>query len=318
MRWTREDVRYPSGQVECAAWLYRPTEVERPPVVVLCHGLGGTRERRLDAYAERFAAAGMAALPFTYRNFGDSGGEPRQLLDIDSQLDDIAAAATYVRGRKDLDGSRVALWGSSFGGGHVMVAAARDGAVRAVVSQCPFTDGRASGGTLGLVSTLKVGTLAIADHMATALGRGPVYARLSGTRGDAALMNAPDVVAGYRRLIAGASFNNDVAARIALQVLGYRPGRSLAQLHCLILLCVCDHDTVAPAEATLKYAQTAANAVIKRYPIGHFDIYFDAPFERAVADQLTFLQQHLALEGRFAPRPDAFSQAPEPVWGGPR
>jgi dienelactone hydrolase len=305
MRWTREDVRYPSGHVECAAWLYRPVEVERPPVVVLCHGLGGTRERRLDAYAERFAAAGMAALPFTYRNFGDSGGEPRQLLDIDVQLDDIAAALTYVRGRKDLDGSRIALWGSSFGGGHVMVAAARDAEVRAVVSQCPFTDGRASGGTLGLVSTLKVGALAIADHIAAALGRGPVYVHLSGTRGDAALMTAPDVIAGYRRLVASAPFNNDVAARIALQIPRYRPGRSLAQVQCPILLCVCDRDTVAPVDAALKYARTAANAIVKRYPIGHFDIYFDAAFERAVDDQLAFLQRHLASEGRFDPRPDA-------------
>ena len=306
MRWTREDVRYPSGQAECAAWLYRPAEVEHPPVVVLCHGLGGTRERRLDAYAERFAAAGMAALPFTYRNFGDSGGEPRQLLDIDSQLDDIAAALAYVRGRKDLDGSRIALWGSSFGGGHVMVAASRDGAVRAVVSQCPFTDGRASGGTLGLVSTLKLGALAIADQIAAALGRGPVYVRLSGERGEAALMTAPDVLAGYRRLVAGAPFNNDVAARIALQILSYRSGQRLAQLGCPILLCICDHDTVAPAEAALTYARTAANAVIKRFPIGHFDIYFDASFERAVAEQLTFLRQHLAPALCLDPRSGAF------------
>lgn len=295
MRWTREDVRYPSGHVECAAWLYRPVDVERPPVVVLCHGLGGTRERRLDAYAERFAAAGMAALPFTYRNFGDSGGEPRQLLDIDLQLDDIAAAIAYVRGRKDLDGSRVALWGSSFGGGHVMVAAARDETIRAVVSQCPFTDGRASGGTLGLVSTLKIGALALADTIAGVFGRGPVYVQLAGTRGDAALMTAPDVTASYQRLAAGAPFNNDVTARIALQIPSYRPGRRLAQVKCPVLLCVCDHDTVAPAEAALKYARTTTNAVVKRYPIGHFDIYFDAPFEHAVEDQLAFLEQHLAV-----------------------
>jgi uncharacterized protein len=293
MTWTREDVRFPSGDDDCAAWLYRPAGVPKPPVVVLCHGLGGTRERRLDAYAERFAAAGLAVLPFTYRCFGDSGGEPRQLIDIDMQLADIAAALAYVRGREDLDGRRVALWGSSFGGGHVMVAAARDGNVKAVVSQCPFTDGRASGVTLGPVSTLKVGALAIADALAAAFGRGPVYAKLSGTRGDPALMTAPDVVDGYRRLVAGAPFNNDVAARVALRIVRHRPGRYLADIRCPLLLCVCDRDSVAPPAAALAFAAGRPNVEVRRYAVGHFDIYFDEAFEQASADQRDFLVEHL-------------------------
>jgi fermentation-respiration switch protein FrsA (DUF1100 family) len=144
------------------------------------------------------------------------------------------------------------------------------------------------------VSTIKVGALAIADTLAAALGRGPVYAKLSGARGDPALMTAPDVIAGYRRLISGGPFNNDVAARIALRILNYRPGLKLAEVRCPVLLCVCDRDTVAPAKAALAHAESAAHAVVKRYPIGHFDIYFDAAFEQAVGDQLAFLTQHLA------------------------
>jgi dienelactone hydrolase len=294
--WTREDVRFPSGDADCAAWLYRPTGSATPPVVVLCHGLGGTRERRLDAYAERFAAAGLAALPFTYRGFGDSGGQPRQLLDIDMQLDDIAAALSYVRGRADLDGSRGALWGTSFGGGHVLVAAARDGGVKAVVSQCPFTDGRASGATLGLASTLKVAALALADSAAAMLKRRPIYAQLSGTRGEPALMTAPDVVGGYRRMVAGETFNNDVAARIALRIVAYRPGESLARTGCPVLMCVCEKDTVAPAKAALAYAEAAPHTQVRRYPVGHFDIYFDEAFEEASTEQCAFLLKHLATD----------------------
>ena len=45
---------------------------------------------------------------------------------------------------------RIALWGSSFSGGHVVATAADDPAIAAVVSQAPFTDGprrsRAKGG----------------------------------------------------------------------------------------------------------------------------------------------------------------------------
>ena len=78
----RLNVTFPSGPDECHAWLYLPKGGGRPPVVVMAHGLGGVREMRLDAYAERFAAAGYVCLVFDYRHFGASGGQPRQLLSI--------------------------------------------------------------------------------------------------------------------------------------------------------------------------------------------------------------------------------------------
>ena len=62
------------------------------PGVVLAHGWTGVREQRLDAYAERFAGAGLAALVFDYRHFGASSGEPRQLLDVKRELADWQAA----------------------------------------------------------------------------------------------------------------------------------------------------------------------------------------------------------------------------------
>ncbi len=86
--YTRHDVSFTSGEDTCAAWLYLPIGVTAPPVVILGHGLGATREMRLDAFAERFAQAGIAALAFTHRHFGDSGGQPRQLLSIKRQLAD--------------------------------------------------------------------------------------------------------------------------------------------------------------------------------------------------------------------------------------
>jgi fermentation-respiration switch protein FrsA (DUF1100 family) len=85
--------------------------------VVLGHGLGTVKEMRLDAYAERSAAAGYVCLVFDYPHFGSSGGEPRQLLDIKRQLDDWRAAVRFVRALEAVDADRVADFGSSFGGG---------------------------------------------------------------------------------------------------------------------------------------------------------------------------------------------------------
>ena len=92
--------------------------------MVLAHGFGGVKEARLDAYAERFAAAGYAALVFDYRHFGDSGGEPRLLIDIGRQQADWRAAIAFARALEGVDGERIALWGTSFSGGHVIELAA--------------------------------------------------------------------------------------------------------------------------------------------------------------------------------------------------
>ncbi|MEU5318560.1 alpha/beta hydrolase [Streptomyces sp. NPDC021056] len=117
---TRHDITFPSGDSTCAGWLHLPTGLTSPPVAVLGHGLGATREMRLDAFTERCAQAGIAAVAFTYRHFGHSGGHPRQLLSIKRQLVDWDAALAYVHTRRDVDRARIAIWGSSVGGGHAI------------------------------------------------------------------------------------------------------------------------------------------------------------------------------------------------------
>jgi dienelactone hydrolase len=290
----RKDVRFRSGETECGAWLYLP-ERERPgPAVVLGHGLGAVKEMRLDAYAERFAAAGYAALAFDYRHFGASGGEPRQLLDIPRQLEDWAAAVEHVRGLPEVDPERVAVFGSSFGGGHAILAAARDPRLAAAIVQCPFTDGLASALTLGPASTAKVSALAVRDELSRLRRRQPVRVALAGPPGSAALMATEDAAPGFLGLVPeGVDFTNAVAARVGLRIAFHRPGRATAKIAAPIMFCVCDRDSVAPAKATLRHASRAPHGEVFRYPIGHFDIYKGEAFERATADQVDFLCRHV-------------------------
>ena len=246
----REDVQFPSGGELISAWLYRPPGSGPVPLLVMAHGLGAVRSMRLDAYAERFSAAGYACLVFDYRNFGDSEGRPRQLLDIGMQLADWAAAVSYARTLAGVDYTRIGLWGTSFGGGHVIATAARLPGIAAAVAQCPFTDGIASARTLSPWIFSRVGMLAARDLIATRLGKPPVMVATVGRPGEVALMNTPDAYPGYLRLVPeGVDVPNEVAARIALKIMTYRPGALTPKIICPILFCVCETDSVAPAAA---------------------------------------------------------------------
>lgn len=290
-------VSFNSGGERCRADYYRPLGAGPFPIIVMAHGLGGTRTMRLPTFAERFAAAGYAALVFDYRHFGDSDGSPRQLLDIDRQLADWKAAVAYASGLEDIDPARIVLWGTSFGGGHVLSTAANDARIAAVISQCPFTDGFSSAMAMDFMTSLKVTALALRDRIGSWFGAQPVTVALSGLPGEMALMNAPDAYAGYLAIKpADLDVPNYVAARFALDIIRYYPGRRTPQISCPILFAVCDPDTVAPAPATLRHAARAPNKEIKLYPDGHFGIYVGDAFERVVSDQIDFLKRNVPVQ----------------------
>jgi len=140
----RADSDFTSGGTRCSGWLYLPeAATPRPPVVVMAHGFGAERTFRLPAFAERFVARGLAVFLFDYRGFGASDGAPRQWVSPRRHLEDWLAAVEHVKGLASVDPGRLALWGTSFGGGHVLVVAARTPGITAVVAQVPLLDGLA-------------------------------------------------------------------------------------------------------------------------------------------------------------------------------
>ena len=176
----------------------------------------------------------------------------------------------------------------------MIATAARLPGIAAAVAQCPFTDGLASARTLSPLITARLTARALRDVVAARLGEPPVMVPTVGRPGEVALMNAPDAYPGYLALVPdGVQLPNEVAARIALQIITYRPGRYTAKIACPILFCVCETDSVAPAAPTLRFAAKAPHREVRTYPEGHFAIYVGDAFERVVADQLAFLDRHL-------------------------
>lgn len=292
----RDGVRFHSDDGFCEAWLFRPRKQRCAPLVVMAHGLGGTRDMRLDAYAERFTAAGYSCLVFDYRHFGASPGEPRQLIDIRRQLVDWSSALTWARADPRTAGQRIVLWGTSFSGGHVLRTAAVDRRIAAVIVQCPFTDGIASTLAMDPVTAVKVTARGVADLLASRMGRAPVRVAIAGPPRSAALMSAPDALSGVLALTADPTeYANDTPARVALHIPFHRPGRAVSKVACPIFIGICENDSVAPAQATARYARKADCAEVVHYRAGHFGVYIGAAFEVIVKDQLAFLARHAPL-----------------------
>ncbi len=297
----REDVTVPSGGDELAAWVYRPTAAaagERVPCVVMAHGFSATRRDGLEPYAERFAEAGLGVVLFDYRGFGDSGGAVRQVVDVRGQQEDFANAVRFAARLPWVDPARIALFGSSFSGGHVVQVAARDHQIAAAIAQAPFADGLAQLRNVAPRTALR-GTLdGLADLIGAAFGRPPRTLPAVAAPGGYAVMTAAEAEPGFRAIVGAQSrWRNAVAARIMLQVGSFRPVRSAPQVACPLLVCVCDLDATTPPGAAVRLAELAPRGALVRYPIGHFDIYTGMDFERAVGDQVAFLQRVLQPSG---------------------
>ena len=192
----RIDITFASGNKDelCRGWLYLPEPRQgRLPVVVMAHGFGAVKELRLDAYAQKFAAAGFAALVFDYRHFGSSDGEPRQLVDIGRQLEDWRAAINYARHHSELDPDQLALWGTSFAGGHVVEIAAKDPKIRCVISQVPHLDGFASASVAGGTQAARLAMEAARDAASGLIGLEPHYVKIAGNPGELAAMTSDNV-----------------------------------------------------------------------------------------------------------------------------
>jgi pimeloyl-ACP methyl ester carboxylesterase len=282
----REDLRFPSSGEQCAAWLYAPNTAEKhAPVIVMAHGLSGTRRDGLGPFAERFAEAGVAALVFDHRGFGDSGGEPDH-FDPGRQLEDWAAAIAFARSLPGIDPDRVATFGSSMGGGNALAAAAADRRIAAAISQVPFLDMVTQVHSSSPLVILKMLAAAIAGRHQRAIGQ----------PNEPAFINAPGGEEGWLHVVSigeDSRWRDRVSSR---WLLGrpFRPIRHARRLHCPWLVCVGEADRVARPGPAIRAAKRAPHGELRTYPgVDHFDIYDGPEHEQVVADEVRFLQRTL-------------------------
>lgn len=294
----RTRISFDSAGLHCAGYLYRPVDRgDRLPCVILANGFSNTMDWILPAYAERFAAAGFAVLIFDYRYFGESEGQPRQLIDVKQQREDIRSAIRFAHGLPGIDAGRIALWGSSLGGGHVIAVAAEEPSIAAVIAQVPGLDmvSKEARATIKVPASvlLKLLGAAVRDAIHALLGLPPYYAKVFGEPGETAVFSDPRLKPRFEALMRGSrTWRNEFTPRFYLALPRYQPGM-LEKLAMPLLVCVADQEVYSNPDFQTNIARQAPRGEVLHYPGEHFDFYHGL-FEEVVADEIEFLQRHLA------------------------
>jgi dienelactone hydrolase len=290
-------IAFMSDGIECVGYLYRPIGVTgKLPCVVMANGFSGTMDWLLPTYAERFALAGLSVLMFDYRYFGESKGEPRQLVSVRRQRQDIREAIKFARNHPGIDAQYIALWGTSLGGGHVIALAAEDPNIAAVVAQVPGIDmvsPRAKATIKIPASTLfRLLGAAVKDALRGAFGMSPHYAKVFGKPGELAIFTDPALSHRFDALKKGSpTWRNEFTPRFYLALPRYTNGTA-QKIKAPLLVCIADKEVYANPDFQEWVAKQAPRGEVKRYQGGHFDFYHDM-LEQVVTDEIAFLHKHL-------------------------
>ncbi|GLC44875.1 hypothetical protein PLESTF_000463600 [Pleodorina starrii] len=314
-QYSRSTVYFDSHGVRCEAWFYEPSSRTRrdmdlgssPPVVLMAHGLGSQKDMGLHPYAEQFAASGLAVLAFDYRSFGGSDGWPRHEVNWRKHLEDWEAAVEWVRagglGTGRVDASRLALWGVSYSGGHVLSTAASLGPdrVKVVVANEPYLQAQRAVAKLiqerGVLPMARALAAAMNDKVRGLLGLPPAYIKLIGGPGELALLQlseeemaqvqrpAPSRQGGWRNL---------ATARMLLGAAAYSPITVVDQIRVPVLMVAGTKDDICPVGLAREAVERMGpQARLIERPHAHIELHRYGAEPEFIKPVIEFLQEHL-------------------------
>lgn len=316
--YTRNEVYIPitnsKDGIKLHSWFFKPVgvEQEKTPIVVVAHGLGSQKDMGLETYATHFVSLGYAALVIDYRYFGGSTQESnfhlRNFINPWYHVEDIKTVVRFVHnnGLNDasIDVNAVALWGSSFAGGHMLKVAADLGPsmIKCVISQVPHLDGRGASkrgiAQRGVVGTLRLVLIALADYITSdLLGMSPMYVKIVGTSKEVSYMilNEDEMLLYYEKhpLQYLGHWRNLAPARTLAVLSLYNPTESVPHIRVPILIVAALNDPLCPiSEVRAAYAK-AKNARLHEVNTDHFGIYMGKPLQESLGQMGAFLKEHL-------------------------
>lgn len=283
-----------SKGVRCDGDLFLPENATNPPIVIMAHGMAGQKDFRLPAFAERFVQKNIAVFLFDYRTFGKSDGMPRQIVDPFRHVEDWQAAIAHVRTLPEIDVTRVALWGTSFSGGHVITCAAADSGISAIVSQVPFVSGFSSTRLKGCTDIILSTIYGIYDLIRASFSLPPHYSPVIANPGTFAAMNTAESYSGYMSIATeGLNWENKMASRAFMKISMYSPISKAKKVKAPSLVMAGRYDSLIPLDAVKKLAEKIPAGELIVVDCNHFEPYTGEFFEQFVCEQSKFLEKHL-------------------------
>ncbi|KAK0637892.1 Polyketide transferase [Lasiodiplodia hormozganensis] len=272
---------------------------QKSPCIIMSHSLSGLKEQFLPAFASRFSAHGYAVLIYDNRNWGSSGGHPRNEADPWKQAHDYSDAFDYAASTQlpGVDARRIVFWGSSLSGGTAIVAAAMDRRVKAVIVQVPFVSGE---GTAAAMAPLLPAVYADrqankdggAGSMVPTIATSPEEERRGHSR---AILHGPGVAEFLETMRAdGVGWETKMTMQSVQNLFMFEPQAFIHRVAPTPLLMVlADSDTMVPTVLQLKAYSTAyePKTIAVLTDCTHFDLYYGEKFEENVAVQLGFLRR---------------------------
>ncbi|SMB21964.1 putative Hydrolase, alpha/beta fold family [Sterolibacterium denitrificans] len=256
----------------------------------MAHGWGGVQDALTTPFYPRFLEAGFAVMTFDYHGWGESKGQPRQVIDPQCREQDIEQALSHLKAQAQIDAARIVLWGTSFGGGHAVSVGSKHPELLGIIAQVPMLDGMAAVLATPLPRLLRFGIYAGLDLLR---GGKPLYIPVISAQGAFSSMDRDGAEAALHRDIerVGISYDNRVAARSLLTMGPYRPFKALANIKVPTLLIGATRDTVAPFVE--KKIRAIGNPCLRLETLdaNHFDPYFEPAFSVNIGHQLSFLRQ---------------------------
>jgi cephalosporin-C deacetylase-like acetyl esterase len=278
-----EDIEFRADSgVILRGWVKIPDSEGPHPTIVMSPGFTSSITR-LEIVADAFVARGFGVLLYDQRTCASSDGEPRQDIDPVAQDRDMQMALSFVEQHPALDSDRIGLWGSSFSGASVLVVAAMDRRVKAVVSQVPFISGYEQ-----FVLGSGQGALAAINHNMDMDRQG----RLNGEEpGRVALVRMPndpadqavlfEDPADYEYLVGGPQgpadgWINSVTVRSTGRALAYdvRPFMRRISPTPLMMVVASDDQTTPPSLALEAYDAALEPKELVMISGGHYGVYW--------------------------------------------
>jgi fermentation-respiration switch protein FrsA (DUF1100 family) len=309
----KSNVTFKNEGLNIAGWLFTPDKSKHKhkrngtvndqnssfPAIVMAHGLTGVKEMYLEPIAEKLCNAGYVVIVFDYRYSGASEGEPRGQIFWEKQIEDYKAAISYVSQLDSVDENRIAVWGTSYSGAHVLWLGAFDPRVKAVYSQVPATDVfeiflrfNTPGEMQGLRQYL------YQDHFNRFQNPNSInYLPASSPDGKNAVMIGVDVYEWLKKAAetVAPNFLNKITVESIEHACEYNAGAIIHRVSPIpLLMVVCQNDSLTPVDIQIEAFQRAREPKqLHVLPASHFEIYSDPWQSKATQWAIEWFDEHV-------------------------